>query len=63
LKDQVRDCFRRSTRCDTGTCVEVSVTDVVQVRNSTAPEHLVTFTKEEWSAFIAGVRLGEFEVS
>jgi hypothetical protein len=42
--------------------VEVSTGDRVLVRNSTAPGKVVAFTKEEWRAFLAGVRLGEFEV-
>jgi hypothetical protein len=37
--------------------------ETIVVRNSTAPQQEVTFTKEEWRAFLAGVRLGEFEVS
>jgi hypothetical protein len=36
--------------------------ETIVVRNSTAPHQEVRFTKEEWRAFLAGVRLGEFEV-
>jgi hypothetical protein len=43
--------------------VEVSIGDVVLVRNSTRPEERVVFTKEEWRAFVAGVHLREFEVN
>jgi Domain of unknown function (DUF397) len=63
LTEPVQDSFRRSSRCDTGTCVEVSIGDVVLVRNSTRPEERVVFTKEEWRAFVAGVHLREFEVN
>lgn len=34
----------------------------VVVRNSAAPDEVVAFTPEEWRAFVAGVRLGEFEI-
>jgi hypothetical protein len=36
------------------------VGDEVRVRNSTAPDRIVTFSKEEWRVFLAGVRDGEF---
>lgn len=52
--------FRRSSRCDAGACVEVSVGDPILVRNSTEPDQIVRFTKEEWRVFVAGVRMGEF---
>ena len=55
--------FVKSSVCDTGACVEVSIGDVVLVRSSTAPETRVEFTREEWRAFVAGVRRGEFEVN
>ena len=63
LSDPLQHPFRRSSRCDTGTCVEVSMGETIVVRNSTAPHQEVRFTKEEWLVFLAGVRLGEFEVS
>ena len=53
--------FRKSSRCGDSACVEVSVGDKVLVRNSTSPNKVVAFTKEEWRAFVAGVRVGEFE--
>ena len=37
--------------------------DEVHVRNSTAPDRVVTFSKEEWQFFVAGVRDGEFEAN
>jgi NAD kinase len=54
--------FRKSVRCDTGSCVEVSVGDEVQVRNSTDPAMTAKFTKQEWQVFVAGVKSGEFDV-
>ena len=53
--------WRRSSRCDTGSCVEVDLTpDRVRVRNSQAPDVVVEFDAEEWAAFVAGVEVGEF---
>ena len=57
-----REVFSKSSLCDTGTCVEVSIGEVVLVRNSSAPEKRVEFTREEWRTFVAGVRSGEFEI-
>lgn len=48
----------------TGNCVEVKVNDdgSVTVRNSRHQEGpVITYTAAEWSAFIAGARLGEFD--
>jgi hypothetical protein len=45
-------------------CVEVRITaDQVQVRD-TKNRHaaFLTFTYDEWQAFLAGVRLGEFDL-
>jgi hypothetical protein len=55
--------WRKSTRSgDNGQCVEVRNTSgTVQVRDSkdkTGP--VLTVTPDEWSAFIGGVRDGEF---
>lgn len=53
--------FVRSSRCESTSCVEVSVNqDKVVVRNSTQPEVTVEFTPQEWAAFIEGVQAGEF---
>lgn len=54
----------RSSFCEATTCVEVSVRDdVVLVRDSKRPEvPALTYTPEEWAAFIAGVRAGEFDL-
>lgn len=46
-------------------CVEVKVirnADVVVVRNSNVPEPETCFTRAEWSAFLAGVKAGEFDI-
>jgi hypothetical protein len=54
----------RSGRCDTGSCVEVAfVGDEIAVRNSTEPDgRVVTFTRNEWQAFLGGVADGEFQL-
>jgi hypothetical protein len=53
--------FRKSSRCESAGCVEVAIGDSIIVRNSEDPQRTVHFTKAEWRAFVAGVRIGEFE--
>ena len=57
--------FKRSSLCGNGSCVEVLISDTeVRVRDSkqvNSPE--LAFTHDEWSTFLAGVRLGEFELA
>jgi Domain of unknown function (DUF397) len=53
--------WRRSSRCETGGCVEVARIDgMVAIRDSKDPAMLI-FSPAEWSAFVAGVRDGEFD--
>ncbi len=54
--------WRRSTFCATGACVEVAEAgNEFLVRDSKNPESpILRFTADEWSAFVAGVRAGEF---
>jgi Domain of unknown function (DUF397) len=54
--------WRKSTRCGSSACVEVAVVDGgVLVRDSKNPDRApLTFTREEWTAFVEGVNLGEF---
>ena len=54
--------WRRSTRCDTNSCVEVATADEGEfIRNSRESEgSALTFTRAEWDAFVAGVKDGEF---
>lgn len=55
----------RSGRCNNSACVEVQhlPNGGVRTRNSLAPEGpYLTFTGEEWSAFLGGARDGEFDV-
>ncbi|MEV6306114.1 DUF397 domain-containing protein [Actinoplanes sp. NPDC051861] len=54
--------WRRSGHCASGACVEVArVGDHFLVRDSKRPgsAHL-SFTEEEWDAFVAGVKAGDF---
>ena len=45
-------------------CVEVAIDrDEVAVRDSKHPsEPMLRFSREEWSAFVAGVKAGEFDL-
>lgn len=45
-------------------CVEVAVTGIptVFVRSTRDPRIMLTFTENEWKAFLAGVKAGEFDV-
>jgi Domain of unknown function (DUF397) len=56
--------YRRSSYCGSGSCVEVSPLDngAVAVRDSkdlTLRPHM--FTGDEWTAFVLGVKSGEFD--
>jgi hypothetical protein len=57
--------WRKSSRSNgAGQCVEVAdnLPDVVAVRDSKDPSGpALTFTPTEWTAFVAGVRHGEFD--
>ena len=46
-----------------GSCVEARrQADVIEVRNSKAPEAgIVRFTLEEWDSFLDGAKKGEFD--
>lgn len=55
--------WRISSFCESGACVGVARQgEQVLVRNTNVPEAPVArFTKQEWKAFIAGVKTGEFD--
>ncbi len=60
MSDAVK--WQKSSRCSSNACVEVAkVDDEYLVRDSKNPQapHL-TFTSEEWAAFVEGVTAGEF---
>jgi hypothetical protein len=54
--------WRKSTKCTSGTCVEVArVGDQYLIRDSKRPEATpLSFTEDEWTAFVQGVDAGEF---
>jgi hypothetical protein len=57
--------FERSSYCANSCCLEVareSRTGKIYVRNSQSPGTRITFTAEEWRAFLAGVKSNEFDV-
>lgn len=55
--------WRISSFCECGACVGVTRQDgQVLVANTSTPEAPVArFTRQEWKAFIAGVKTGEFD--
>lgn len=56
---------RTSSFCSTGACVGVEidadVVHVVDTKNPVASSRL-SFTRDEWAAFVAGVKAGEFDL-
>ncbi len=61
---QVRAMWRRSTRCDSGACVEVAFENgTVAMRDAKHVDGpVLTFTDQAWTTFLDGIRTGEFEV-
>lgn len=57
------EVWERSSFCDGGSCTEVAFTDAgVLVRDGKDPDGpRLAFTREEWSAFVAGCKAGEFD--
>ena len=55
--------WRKSALCSTSGCVEVAEErGQYLLRDSKDPEGpVLTFTRAEWDAFVAGVRSGDFE--
>jgi hypothetical protein len=53
-----------ASRCANGECVEVASRDAaILIRDSKDPAGAVlTYSVEEWAAFIAGVKAGEFDM-
>jgi hypothetical protein len=54
--------WQKSSYCGSAACVEVAQTDdVILVRDSKNPQIMpLSFTPDEWTAFVAGVKAGEF---
>lgn len=54
--------WRRSTRCGEAACVEVAVSEHSSfMRDAKLDDSpVLTFGRESWASFLAGVRAGEF---
>jgi uncharacterized protein DUF397 len=55
--------FRTSSFCSGGDCVEVGMRHggVVAVRDTKDRSRELTFSPQEWAAFVAGVKRGAFD--
>ena len=56
--------FRVSSYCSFGSCVEVGRSDegAVLIRDTkNRAQQALVFTDEEWAAFVAGVKAGDFD--
>lgn len=56
--------WRKSSKCGNTTCVEVARVgdDTYLIRDSKRPSQpALSFTKDEWAAFVQGVQAGEFQ--
>jgi hypothetical protein len=53
--------FRTSSYCGSAACVEVAIEPAAVTCRDTSGR-LVTYSPEEWRAFIDGVKAGEFDV-
>jgi ABC-type amino acid transport substrate-binding protein len=65
-EDLDRVDWRKSSFCAATGCVEVAriVSGSVLVRDSKMPNgSALSYSPEEWSAFIAGAKAGEFDLS
>lgn len=59
-----RGMWHRSSFCDTTTCVEVQLGDQILIRDSKDPRSpMLSYSRDEWRAFIEGVRAGEFDLA
>lgn len=58
--------WQKSSRCrtDSPMCVEVYglEADYISIRNSRAPQKVVSYEREEWQQFIDAVKRGEFDL-
>ena len=55
--------WRRASFCDNSSCVEVANgNNFVAMRDSKVKGGpMLSYTRQEWAAFIAGVKAGEFD--
>jgi hypothetical protein len=54
--------YKTSSFCSGGDCVEVGLRDggVVAVRDTKDRSRELTFSSQEWAAFVAGIKRGAF---
>jgi hypothetical protein len=64
LQQPSQPAWRRSSRCAGGDCVEIRIAGKeVAMRDSKSPDAVILqFSGEEWQAFVAAVRAGEFDL-
>ncbi len=62
MENQENQLWRRSSKCDTGDCVETAITDDgVGVRDSKDPDGpVLMFAVAQWEDFTAAAREGTF---
>ena len=55
--------YKISSFCSGGDCVEVGLRDgdVVSVRDTKDRSRELTFSSQEWAAFVAGIKRGAFD--
>ncbi len=54
--------WQRARVCGTGECVEVARDgDAIVVRDSKNPAQKLRYTRQEWRAFVIGVKAGDFD--
>lgn len=53
----------KSSKCTYGNCVEATFCEGhVELRDSKIPDLVMSITHDDWQAFIAGVKLNEFDL-
>lgn len=66
LIDTQEPTFKISSACPNCSCgcvgVALSEGKILVTNTTTSNSPTATFTKEEWTAFIAGVKNGEFDI-
>jgi hypothetical protein len=54
--------YKTSSFCSGGDCVEVGMQEgVVAVRDTKDRSRELTFSSQEWAAFVAGIKRGAFD--
>lgn len=64
VEDSAAVSWTRSSFCDVTNCVEVAVSSGgIGVRDGKcADSPVLSFTRDEWNAFVLGVKSGEFDL-